>query len=220
MKNMEIYEAVRTPPKEALKKITAGRLKDMTDINPMWRIKALTELFGPCGIGWKPVIVKQWTETGSDGTICAFCNVDLYIKEDDKWSDPIPGTGGSMLVSKERNGLYTSDECFKMAYTDAISVACKMLGFAADIHWEKDKTKYPCENPDNPDKAEPQNNHNPICAKCGEKIKGIIRGGKEYTADEVSDHTSGLCYHCFKENRKSDSKEEDKKEKEAQYVGS
>ena len=61
MNHMDIYEAVRTPPQEALKAIEAGRLKGMTDINPMWRIKALTERFGPCGIGWKPVITRQWT---------------------------------------------------------------------------------------------------------------------------------------------------------------
>ena len=45
--NMRIYNAVREVPKEARKPITAGRLKGMTDINPMWRIKKLTELFGP-----------------------------------------------------------------------------------------------------------------------------------------------------------------------------
>lgn len=50
--NMRIYNAVREVPKEAQKPITAGRLKGMTDINPMWRIKKLTELFGPCGVGW------------------------------------------------------------------------------------------------------------------------------------------------------------------------
>lgn len=49
--NMRIYDAVRAVPEEAKRAITAGRLKGKTDINPMWRIKALTELFGPCGDG-------------------------------------------------------------------------------------------------------------------------------------------------------------------------
>jgi uncharacterized protein with PIN domain len=66
----------------------------------------------------------------------------LYIKIDDKWSEAIPGTGGSSFVTKEKNGLYMSDECFKMALTDAISVACKALGIGADVYWDKDKTKY------------------------------------------------------------------------------
>ena len=29
--------------------------------------------------------------------------------------------------------MYTSDECYKMALTDALSVACKALGVAADV---------------------------------------------------------------------------------------
>ena len=52
MENMTIYDACRSVPETAKKAITAGRLKGKTDINPMWRIKRLTEQFGPCGIGW------------------------------------------------------------------------------------------------------------------------------------------------------------------------
>ena len=63
MENLKIYEAARKVPNEALKPIQAGRLKGKSDINPMWRIKKLTEIFGPCGIGWKYTIVKQWMVT-------------------------------------------------------------------------------------------------------------------------------------------------------------
>jgi len=142
MENLELYNSVRSVPNDAKKPISGGRLSGMTDINPMWRIKALTEQFGICGIGWKLEIVKQWTEQGANGEVSAFCNINLYIKSDGEWSEPIPGTGGSALVAKEKNGLYTSDECYKMAFTDAISVACKMLGFGADVYWQKDRTKY------------------------------------------------------------------------------
>ena len=41
--NMRLWEAVRKPPKEALRKIEAGRLKGKTDINPVFRLKTLTE---------------------------------------------------------------------------------------------------------------------------------------------------------------------------------
>lgn len=37
-----------------------------------------------------------------------------------------------------------SDECYKMATTDALSVACKNLGIGADIYWKESKTKYDC----------------------------------------------------------------------------
>jgi hypothetical protein len=142
MSNLKLYDAVRSVPENAKKRITGGRLSGMTDINPMWRIKTLTEQFGICGIGWKYVITDKRLEKGANDEIAAFVDVDLYIMVDGEWSDPIPGTGGSTFVAKERNGMYTSDECFKMALTDALSVACKALGFAADVYFEKDRTKY------------------------------------------------------------------------------
>lgn len=147
MDNLEIYEKVRSVPEEAKKKITGGRLNGMTDINPMWRIKVLTENFGICGFGWRYSITKQWVENGANDEISAFVNIDLFIKIEDNWSEAIPGTGGASFVSKEKNGLYQSDECFKMALTDALSVACKSIGIGADVYFEKDKTKY--SKPDN-----------------------------------------------------------------------
>lgn len=140
--NLKIYEAVRAVPDKAQREITAGRLKGKTDINPMWRIKTLTEQFGPCGIGWYPVERRKWLEHGADGEVAAFVDIDLFVKIDGEWSKAIPGTGGSMFVSTEKNGLYTDDEAYKKAYTDAISVACKALGIGADVYWDKDPTKY------------------------------------------------------------------------------
>jgi hypothetical protein len=142
MENLEIYKKLKSVPEEAKKKITGGRLSGMSDINPMWRIKKLTEEFGICGIGWKYVITKQWIEIGGKEEKAAFVNIDLFIKVDSAWSEAIPGTGGSSFIAAEKNGLYTSDECFKMALTDAISVACKALGMGADVYFEKDRTKY------------------------------------------------------------------------------
>lgn len=140
---MSIYEKVRSVPQNAQKSIGGGRLKGMTDINPMWRIKALTEEFGPCGVGWKYIIRDKRLQEAPTGEWAAFVDIDLYILYDNMgWSEAIPGTGGSMFVANERSGLYVSDECFKMALTDAISVACKALGFGADIYWQGDKTKY------------------------------------------------------------------------------
>lgn len=142
MDNLKIYNAVRAVPSEAKKEIKGGRMNGKTDINPMWRIKILTEQFGICGIGWKYEIVKFWCETGSFEQQSAFAQINLFIKDGDKWSDAIPGIGGSAFVAKETSGLYTSDECYKMALTDAISVSCKALGVGADVYWDKDNTKY------------------------------------------------------------------------------
>lgn len=143
MDNMKIYNAVRHVPQEAQKRIGGGRLKGMTDINPMWRIKTLTEQFGACGVGWYYEITDKWLENSmASDEITANVKINLFAKIDGEWSMPIVGVGGSMFVSKEKSGYYTDDECFKKALTDAISVACKALGVGADIYWDKDSTKY------------------------------------------------------------------------------
>lgn len=142
MDNLEIYNHLRQVPDEAKKTIGAGRLKGMTDINPMWRLKKLTEEFGPCGFGWRVEIVRMWMEPGAAGVVSAFVQIALYVKHGDEWSAAIPGIGGAAFVAQEKGGLYTSDEAYKMAYTDAISVACKSLGMAADVYYANDRTKY------------------------------------------------------------------------------
>ena len=143
MNNLELYNKVRNVPEEAKKPIKGGRLKGMTDINPMWRIKTLTELFGPCGTGWYYTIDQYWIDTSmAKDEITANVIVSLYYKADNEWSMPMQGIGGSMVVASEKNGLYVNDEAFKMATTDALSVACKNLGIGADVYFEKDNTKY------------------------------------------------------------------------------
>jgi hypothetical protein len=153
MNNMEIWNKVKQPPKTALKAIQAGRLKGKSDINPQWRYEAITELFGPCGIGWTYTIEKLWTEPGLDGQVFAFAQISFYhlvsseeverptdivgvttLVYQPRWSDPIPGIGGSMLLTKESSGIHHNDEAYKMAVTDALSVALKMIGVGADVY--------------------------------------------------------------------------------------
>ena len=194
--NMRIYDAVRAVPEEAKRAITAGRLKGKTDINPMWRIKALTEQFGPCGDGWGYTIDRLWIEEGAKGEKCANAMISLwYRREDGTRSEPVVGIGGNMLVANEKNGLYTSDECYKMALTDAISVACKALGFGADVYWSADRTKYTTQQ-------EPQKPPL-ICVSCHNAIGGISTSTTKKTAEEVVEFTrrecgADLCYACYK----------------------
>ena len=148
--NLSIYERVRGVPAEAKKAIEAGRLKGKSDINPMWRIKKLTEVFGPVGFGWYTEVVKSWTEVDENSDVAVFVDINLYVQKDGQWSKPIYGNGGNKLISHERkyeNGVpvvvpYLDDDAYKKAYTDAISVAAKALGVGADVYFEKDLTKY------------------------------------------------------------------------------
>lgn len=206
MDNLDIYKVVRTVPEEAIRPIQAGRLKGKSDINPMWRIKTLTELFGPCGIGWKYNITKQWTEPGGNSEVAAFVNIDLFIKIDDKWSEPIPGTGGSAFVAKEKNGPYVNDECYKMALTDAISVACKALGFAADVYWESGRTKYDVTSQHSKGNSKADEPKEYKCCDCGKKFEGFTgKDGKAYTgaqayhiSEKMNTDGKARCGECMK----------------------
>ena len=146
--NMKIYERVRSVPKEAQKQFNNGKFSG-TDINPMWRIKKLTEIFGPAGIGWWTEDVRYWLEPGSDGSVAAFCSLSLRFVLDGKTSQPVHGIGGNVFVRKNS----TSDEAYKMAYTDALSIAAKALGVGADIWFQNDRSKYE-EKPEKPEKQE------------------------------------------------------------------
>lgn len=188
MSNMRYYEMGREVPDEAKRTIGAGKLKGFTDINPMWRIKVLTEMFGPCGFGWYTEIVRDWNEEGADHRVAKFCEIKLYVKADGEWSKPIAGVGGSMFVNREKDYMVSSDEALKMAYTDAISVACKALGIGADVYFAKDRTKY-----DQPDPPAPVK-----CVQCGQKLKATIKTANgDYTAEEYAKATNGLCPECY-----------------------
>lgn len=146
IENLIIYNKLKEVPEKAQKLITGGRLKGMTDIKPMWRIEKLTETFGPIGIGWYTETLKKEIIEGANGEKIATTDILLYVNykkpydlKEDFWSKGIEGTGGSSFIANESKGLYTNDECFKMAYTDALSVACKSLGMGADIYWGDSK---------------------------------------------------------------------------------
>jgi hypothetical protein len=137
--NMSFWDRVKTPPTDALKKIQGGRLRGFTDINPQFRYRVLTEVYGPYGIGWKYTVDKKWSEPGPEGVVMCFADISLFVKYPDEsatteWCDPIPGHGGSMLVAMEAGGLHASDEGYKMAVTDALSVACKMVGIGSEVY--------------------------------------------------------------------------------------
>ena len=118
-----------------------------------------------------------------------------YRREDGTRSEPVVGIGGNMLVANEKNGLYTSDECYKMALTDAISVACKALGFGADVYWGADRTKYtPQQEPQKPPL---------ICVRCHKAITGLSTPSGIRTAENVAAFTrqesgADMCYSCYK----------------------
>lgn len=176
--NMCLWNSWGRAPEEAKKPITAGRLKGMTDINPMWRYKMLTERFGPCGTGWYTDDEQYELHPGAQDQVVVVCRLKLYYLDPDsgEWSKGISGQGGSMLVAAETKGLYTSDEAFKMAYTDAVSVACKQLGIGADVYWSRGETKYSLGKPGS--QAPCVEDGDPLallqCADCGASLTKAV----------------------------------------------
>ena len=210
--NLRIYDRGKYVPNEARKPILGGRLKGMTSINPMWRIRTLTELYGPAGIGWYTDEVSRATFPGAGGEVVAQMRINLYVKDGDSWSKPIFGEGGALLVAQEKNGLRTNDEAWKSAYTDALSVACKALGIGADVYFAEDYNKYteytrPQEpqtpppqapqmvmtpeefmqnNPEVVDLDKEQQIDGPVCEICGTPFKASTIKGVVYSAMDLA----------------------------------
>ena len=136
--NMELWSKYAEPPVEAKKSFDNGSFKG-TDISPMWRIRCLTEEFGPCGFGWYPELVDHW-ERDIDGVPMVFVTLKLYINRNGEWSKPITATGGNSFVRKK--GGKVSDEAYKMAFTDALGGCCKLLGIGGKVYWERGYSKY------------------------------------------------------------------------------
>lgn len=151
-KNVRFYHKFMETPKDAQRAFNNGRFSG-TDINPMWRIKILTEVFGPSGFGWWTQNVRyEFVEANitppdakqEQKETSVFCELELVVKDPEtgEVSQPIYGVGGNTYIAWGKYGPRASDEAKKMAYTDALSIACKSLGIGHDIWYSNDRTKY------------------------------------------------------------------------------
>lgn len=181
--NMRFYGQVQDTPKEAQKPFNNGRFSG-TDINPMWRIKKLTEVFGPVGFGWWTQNVQyDFVPAEETKEVAVFCQLDLIVKDPEtgEESKPIYGVGGNTFVAQRKNGPQSSDEAKKMAYTDALSIACKALGFSHDIYYQADRTKYTAA-----DVGSASNNSDEPSAEEFKAIKNRIQKGIDLVTKNMS----------------------------------
>ena len=120
----------------------AGIPSDPAGTTPLSPIAQLTELFGPCGVGWWYEIPCR--EIYTDPATCqkgAFLDIRLFYIDPDtgKTSQPIPATGGAALTGS--NGFLAPD-CYRAALFDALSLAAQTLGIG-------EKTPVKPKNPNN-----------------------------------------------------------------------
>lgn len=203
-RNMRFYGLVQDTPSEAQKPFNNGRFSG-TDINPMWRIKKLTEIFGPVGFGWWTQNEKYIFEPCPDtGEIAAFCTLELIVvdPETKEQSKPITGVGGNKFLVSQRNGKYCNDEAYKMAYTDALSIACKALGFSHDIYFASDRTKYTMSGDSQPQPASipaPTESLQDIMKKVDERVRKLTANmqpeeKKQFAQDVIIKHIGQANY--------------------------
>lgn len=196
--NLKLYNAASHPPAWALRPIAGGPLKGKTDIKPAWRMRAITEIYGLCGFGWKYEIVKIWTEDSPDGQRMIYAQINMFVKYDEKWSDPIPGIGGSMSVEKGNNALRANDEGVKMAITDALSVCMRAIGIASAIYegaWSGSKyldepKEQPMDSDPSPEEAAMIRRAEELEAECDSfETKEQFSSRKKQLEEEFRGHT-------------------------------
>lgn len=129
--SLKIWEALGKTDPAATKSFKRGGGFSGTAVKPMWIIKRLTEQFGPAGVGWGVNEPRFEVVRGGEHDVLVYCTVSAWHGDR---SNVLWGVGGDKVAGTNKNGVFTDDEAFKKAFTDAINNAFKSIGVAADIH--------------------------------------------------------------------------------------
>lgn len=125
--NMRIWEQVcETDPKFTK---AVGFRGGFTSIDPQYQKRRMTELFGPCGIGWGGE--ATWVEVPRDeGNVVVRCTVHVWYRDEtDTVRYLTPVTAKAMACDNGREDLDSDKKCF----TDAFSKSTASLGLNADV---------------------------------------------------------------------------------------
>ena len=134
--NVSLWNELVTTPPEYLKDFKRAGGFAGKSIDPVYRVRRLTEMFGPVGKGWGVVQEDQWSEAGSGAFV-------VYVRGHVWWRD----TDGTVYQTNSHTGGTVADrapdEVYKMAETDALGKCALDLGLAADVYMgEHDGDKY------------------------------------------------------------------------------
>ncbi len=144
-RNLALWDELSVTDPKATKPFTKGGGFKGTDINPTWRMKRMTEVFGPVGQGWGWRINHHWSQeiawtlrdgTAKSGTF-AYVEVDLWYRASANEIVFVgPQIGGTEMAGQ-------ADEAYKMAVTDALGKCMVALGLSADVYLGQfDDSKY------------------------------------------------------------------------------
>ena len=131
--NLDLWNAHRTPHKDALKRFKRGGGFSGTAIDPMWMIRAATEEWGPMGKDWGVKVLEEKYVEGhklksGDNAILHTVLIELRYPD-----GVVQAYGHTMAVTENKYGSTTDEEAPKKSLTDATNKALSMLGFGADV---------------------------------------------------------------------------------------
>ncbi len=130
--NLRLWNRLKRTDPRATKPFTrAGGFRG-TQIDPAWRLQAMTEAFGPVGQGWGYEQI-EWTIVER----MVFACVRVWYRDSDTGEKCFSGPqwGGTELMRRRRDGSEEpNDEAFKMSVTDALGKCLLQLGLAADVY--------------------------------------------------------------------------------------
>lgn len=148
--NMRVWSVLEKTNPEQTKAFTRSGGFKGTAVKPIYCDQRMTELFGPCGEGWG-INEPNFQVVPTEKEILVYCTVSIWHGSRE---NTVFGVGGDKVVAMQSNGAKTSDEAFKMAFTDAIGNAYKHIGMSADIHMGRfDDAKYVAEMQKEADEA-------------------------------------------------------------------
>lgn len=168
-------------PREHLKSFTRSGGFKGTSIKPMYAIMRATQEFGPCGQGWGWDVLETRVEDGM-----VFCLVAVWYKVGGERCQTGSQWGGTQMRDHKGN---TSDECFKMSVTDALTKCLTYLGIGADVHMgQHDGDKY--QAPASAPAAAPRSNGKAPVTDPYEAAKQAILKAKD--ASELDKYIQGV----------------------------
>lgn len=133
----DIWDALATTDKNYTKDFKKAGGFGGTDINPQWRMRRMTEQFGPVGVGWGYEVKRTWREDFGN-TPFVFAEVVLWYYPSD--TDEQPAMTGPQIGGTDASRA--SDEAYKMAITDGLGKCMAQIGLAADVYLGEFDTKY------------------------------------------------------------------------------
>ena len=130
--NLRFWDQLKRTDPKATKPFTRSGGFRGTQIDPTWRLRMMTETFGPIGQGWGYEQL-EWTVVEGMAFVC----VRVWYRDpetgEQHWTGP--QWGGTELIRRRRDGpAEANDEAFKMSITDALGKCLLQIGLAADVH--------------------------------------------------------------------------------------